>query len=202
MFPGRCPFFHSHGAVSSARYSPLFPAAYRWRGTSLVHRGERNHAVRASSSTRPDRRVRPRRSGPDRHRRRARSAPPTRIASSSRSSTPQNSVPKRYASFTRQWVPAAYATKPGSSDCSATPTPSPSTPITPAPATPPSANSSSGTTTTGWRSASDHPIGASATTHGYRPRTPSGHTPWSQPSAGGRGRREDNPARRTVVRLS
>ena len=39
IFPGRGLFSHTGGVVSSPRCLPLFPAVYRWLGTSLVHRG-------------------------------------------------------------------------------------------------------------------------------------------------------------------
>ena len=74
-------FLTVRGPSLSARYSPLFPAVYRWRGTSLVHRGgAKSRSAGEQAPAWPDRRVRPRRSGPDRHRRPARSAPPTRNA--------------------------------------------------------------------------------------------------------------------------
>jgi hypothetical protein len=48
VLPGRCPFSHSGEAVSSRRCLPLFPAVYRWLGTSLVHR-RRRIAARSSA---------------------------------------------------------------------------------------------------------------------------------------------------------
>ena len=77
IFPGRC-LFSTVGAVSSPRCSPLFPAVYRWLGTSLVHRRHPGPGIgptgQAGAPLR-DRRMGLGRSEPGRRRRPARSAP-------------------------------------------------------------------------------------------------------------------------------